>query len=122
MPRRGENELFLEDIILLGEDGYARRNHRLTKMMQPPPGDRRRATYAFLQGDMSFCPPDGMVGQLPPWNPLDGLPGSFQAAFQRAPLHVLRVSKSYITHHEAMSTSPRWMAAAAQTFSQWIES
>ena len=59
---------------------------------------------------------------MPPWNPFDGLPGSLQAAFRRAPLHALLVSRSYITHAEAMSTFPWWMAAAAQAFSQWIES
>ena len=28
----------------------------------------------------------------------------------------------YIMHNKAMSTFPRWMAAAAQAFSKWIES
>ena len=32
------------------------------------------------------------------------------------------MSRSYITHNEAMSTFPQWMAAAAQAFSKWIES
>ena len=61
-------ELVLEDMIQTGEDGYARRNHRLTRIMQLPPGDRRKATYAFLRGDTPFCPPAGRVRQLPPWN------------------------------------------------------
>ena len=30
---------FLEDMMHTGEDGYARRNHRLPKIMQLPPGD-----------------------------------------------------------------------------------
>ena len=30
-------KLFLEDMILLGEDGCARRNRRLTRIMQLPP-------------------------------------------------------------------------------------
>ena len=68
-----------------------------------------------------FCPPVGRVRQLPPWNPFDGLRSSLQTAFQRA-LHALLVSRSYITHNKAMSTFPRWMAAAAQAFSEWIES
>ena len=41
--------------------------------------------------------------------------------FQRAPVHVLLVSKLYIMYDEAMSTFPQWMAAVAQAFSQWIE-
>ena len=57
-----------------------------------------------------------------PWNPFEGLPGSLQAAFQRAPLDALLVSWSYITHTDAMSMFPKCMAAAAHTFSQWIES
>ena len=32
------------------------------------------------------------------------------------------MSRSYITHDEAMSTFPQWMAAAARAFGQWIES
>ena len=115
-------KLFLEDMIQIGEDGYARRNHRLTKIMQLPLRDRRKAAYAFLRGDTPFCPPAGRVRQLPLLNPFDGLPGSLQAAFLRAPLHALLVPRSYITHAEAMSTFPLWMAAAAQAFSQWIES
>ena len=67
--------------------------------------------------DTPFCPPAGRVRQLPPWNPFDRLPGGLQAAFQRAPLQALLVSRSYITHGEAMSTFPQWMAAAAQAFS-----
>ena len=42
---RAKAKLFLEDKILLGEDGYARRNHRLRRIIQLPPGDVRRATY-----------------------------------------------------------------------------
>ena len=68
-------KLFLEALILLGEDGCARRNHRITRIMQLPPGDLRKATCSFLRGDTPFCPPAGRVWQLPPWNPFDGLPG-----------------------------------------------
>ena len=68
-------ELILEDMIRIGEDGYAPRNHRLTKIMQLPPEDRRKATYTFLRGETTFCPPAGMVRQLPPWNPFNSLPG-----------------------------------------------
>ena len=78
--------------------------------------------YAFLRGDTPFCPPAGSVRQMPPWSAYDGLPGNVQATFQRAPLHALVVSRSYITYDEAMSTFPQWMAGAAQAFSQWIES
>ena len=115
-------KLFMEDMIQIGEDVYARRNHRLTQIMQPPMQDRRRAVYVFLRGDTPFCPPAGRVRQLPPWNPYDGLLGNLHAAFQRAPLHALLVSRSYITYKEAMSSFPQWMAAVAQAFSQWIES
>ena len=115
-------KLFFENMIQIGKDGYTRRNHRLTKIMQPPPRDRRNAVYAFVRGDTPFCPPAGRVRQLPPWNPFNGLLSTLQAAFQRAPLHALLVSTSYITHVEAMSTFPHWMAAAAQAFSHWIES
>ena len=83
--------------------------------MQLPMRDRRKAVYAFLRGDTPFCPA-GRVRQLPPWNPFDGLPDNLQATLQRAPLHALLVSRSYITHDEAMSTFPQWMAAAAQAF------
>ena len=41
--------------------------------------------------------------------------------FESAPLHALLVSRSYITHDEAISTFLRWMAAAAQAFGQWIK-
>ena len=115
-------KLFLEDMIQIGEVVHARRNHRLTQIMQLPLRDHRKAVYAFLRGDTPFCPPAGRVRQLPPWNPYDGLPGNLQAAFQRAPLHALLVSRWYITHDEAMSTFPQWMAAAAPAFGQWIES
>ena len=40
---------FVEDMIQIGEDVYARRNHRLTYIMQLPMQDRRRAVYAFLR-------------------------------------------------------------------------
>ena len=122
LPGLAKAKLFLKDMIHIGEDGSARRNHRLTKIMQLPPGDRRKAMYAFLRGDTPFCLPAGRVGQLLPWNPLEALPRSLQAAFHRALLHALLGFRSYITHNEAMSTFPQWMAAAAQTFGQWIES
>ena len=73
------------------------------------------------KGDTPLCPPAGKVREIPPWNPYDGLPDHLQVAFQRAPLHALLVSKSYITYEEAMFTFPQWMAAVAQAFSQWIE-
>ena len=73
-------------------------------------------------GDTPFCPAAGRVQQQPPWNPFDGLPGNLQATFQRAPMHALLVSRSYITYEEAMSSLPHWMAAVAQAFSRWIES
>ena len=115
-------KLFMEDMIHIGEDVYARRNHRPTHIMQLPMRDRRRAVYAFLRGDSPFCPPAGGVRQLPPWNLYDGLPSDLQSAFQRAPLHALLVSSSYITYEEAMSLFPQWMAAVPQGFSQGIES
>ena len=109
-------------MIEIGEDVYARRTHRLTQIMQLPMCDRRKAVYAFLRGDTPFCPPTRRVRQLPPWNPYNGLPGNLQATFQRAALHALLVSRSYITQDEAMSTFPQWMAAAAEAFDQNIES
>ena len=54
-------KLFLEDMIQIGEDGYARRNLQLSRTMQLPPGDRREATYAFLFGDTPFSPLAGRV-------------------------------------------------------------
>ena len=110
-------KLFLEDMIEVGEDVYACRNHRLTRIKQLPMQDRRRAVYAFLRADTPFCPPTGRVERHPPWNPLDGLPDNLQATFQRAPLHALLVPRSYIVHEEAMSSFPHWMAAVAQAFS-----
>ena len=115
-------KLFVEDMIQIGEDAYARRNHRLTQIMQLPMQDRRRAVYVFLRGNTPFCPPAGRVQRQPPWNPFDGLPNNLQATFQRAPLHALLVSRSYITYEEAMSSFPQWMAAPEEAFSQWIES
>ena len=38
--------LFVEDMVQIGEDVYARRNHRLTQIMQLPMQGRRRAVYA----------------------------------------------------------------------------
>ena len=115
-------KLFVEDMVQIGEDVYARRNHRLTQIMQLPMQDRRRAVYAFLRGDTPFCPPAGRIQRRPPWNPFAGLPSDLQATFQRAPLHALLVPRSYIAHEEAMSLFPHWMAAVAQAFSQWIRS
>ena len=115
-------KLFVEDMIQIGEDVCARRNHRLTHIMQLPMQDRRRAVYTFLRGDTPFFPPAGRVQHQPPWNPFDGPPGNLQATYQRAPLDALLVSRSYITYEEAMSSFPHWMAAVAQAFSQWIES
>ena len=54
-------KLFVEDMIQIGEDVYARRNHQLTQIMRLPMQDRRRAVYAFLRGDTPFCPPAGRV-------------------------------------------------------------
>ena len=119
---RAKAKLFVEDMIQIGEDVYARRNHRVTQTMQQPMQDRRRAVYAFLQGDTPFCPPAGRVRRHPPWNPFDGLPDDLQATFQRPPLHALLVPRSYIAHEEAMSSFPHWMAAVAQAFNHWIES
>ena len=118
----GKAELFVEDVVQVGEDVYARRNHRLTQIMQLPMQDRRRAEYAFLRGDTPFCLPAGRVQRRPPWNPFNGLPSELQATFQRAPLHALLVSRSYIEHEEAMSLFPCRMAVVAQAFSQWIGS
>ena len=115
-------KVFVEDMIEIGEDVYAWRNHRLTQIMQLPMQDRRRAVYAFLRGDTHFCPLAGRVQQRPPWNPFDGLPGNLQATFQMAALHALLVSRSNITYEEAMSSFPHWMAAVAQALNQWIES
>ena len=115
-------KLFMEDMIQIGADVYARRNHRLTQIMQLLMQDRRRAVYRFLRGDTPFCPPAGTVRQQPPWNRYDGLPGNLQATFQRALLHAFLVSTSYITYEEAMSSFPHWMAAVAKAFSQWIVS
>ena len=112
-------KLFVEDMVQVGENVYARKNHRLTQIMQLPMQDRRRAVYAFLQGDTPFCVP---VRRHPPWNPFDDLPNDLQATFQRAPLHALLVPRSYIAHEEAMSSFPHWLAAVAQAFSQWIGS
>ena len=114
--------LFVEDMVQIGEDVYARRNHRLTQIMQLPMQDRRRAVYAFLRGDTPFCPPAGRILQRPPWNPFVGLPGDLRATFLRAPLHALLVSRSCIEHEEALSLFPHWMAAVAQAFDRWIGS
>ena len=112
-------KLFVEDMVQIGEDVYARRNHRLTQIMQLPMQDRRRAVYTFLRGDTPFCPPAGRVWRHPPRNPFDGLPNDLQTTFQRAPLHALLVPRSCIAHEVAMSSFPQWMAAA---FSQWVGS
>ena len=114
-------KLFVEDMVQVGEDVYARRNHRLTQIMQLPMQDRRRAVYAFLRGDTPFCSPAGRVQRRLPWNPFDGHPSDLQATFQRAPLHALLVPRSCIAHEEAMSLFPHWMAAVAQAFNQWID-
>ena len=98
--------LFVEDMVQIGEDVYARRNHRLSQIMQLPMQDRRRAVYAFLRGDTPFCPPAGRILQRPPWNPFAGLPGDLRATFLRAPLHALLVSRSCIEHDEALSLFP----------------
>ena len=115
-------KLFVEDMVQVGEDVYARRNHRLTQIMQLPMQDQRRAVYAFMRGDTPFCPSARGVRRHPPWNPFDGLPNDVQATFQRAPLHALLVPRSYIAHEDAMSLFPQWMAAVAKAFNQWIGS
>ena len=115
-------KLFMEDMVQVGEDVYARRNHRLTQIMHLPMQDRRRAVYAFLRGDTPLCLPAGRVQRRPPWNPFAGLLGDLRATFQRAPLHATLVPRSYIAHEEAMSLFPHWMAAVAQAFSQWVGS
>ena len=103
---RAKARLFVEDMVQIGEDVYARRNHRLTQIMQLPMQDRRRAVYAFLRGDTPFCPPAGRIQQRPPWNPFAGLPGDLRATFLRAPLHALLVPRSCIAQDEAMSLFP----------------
>ena len=74
-------KLLPEDMIVLGDDGYAQRNQRLTRIKWLPPGDPRKATYSFVLGGMPFCPLAGMVRQLTPWNPFFPLPHDLQAAF-----------------------------------------
>ena len=54
-------KLFVEDMVQMSEDVYARRNHRLTKIMQLLRQNRKRAMYAFLRGDTPFCPPAGRI-------------------------------------------------------------
>ena len=98
-------KLFLQHMIHIGEDGYVR-SDPLTNIMHLPLRDRRKAANAFLRGDTPLWPPARRDRQLPPWNAFDGLLGSPQAAFERAPLHALLVSGSYIAHAEAMSTFP----------------
>ena len=71
---RERANLFLKDMIPIGEDVYARRNHRLTQIMQLPMRDQRKAVYASMRADTPFCPPAGRVGQQLPWNPCDGPP------------------------------------------------
>ena len=115
-------KLFPEDMIQVGEDVYAQRNHQLTQIMQLPMQDRRRAVYAFLRGDTPFCPPAERIQRRPPWNPLDGFPSDLQATFQRAPLHALLVPRLCIAHEQATSLFPHWMAAVAQAFSKCIGS
>ena len=84
IPGSGEGLALLDDMIQIGEDGYGRRNHWVTNIMQLPPGDCKKATYAFLRGDTPLCPLAGGVRRLPAWNSFDGLPGILEAAFQRA--------------------------------------
>ena len=115
-------KLFLEDRIHIGQDVYARRNHHLTQIMEPVMQDRRKAAYAFLRGDTPFCPPAARVRQLQPWNLYDGLPGNLQTTFQRAPLHAVLLSRSYLMQDEARSRFLQWIAAAAQACSQRIKS
>ena len=115
-------KLSVEDMVQVGEDVYARRNHQLAQIMRLPMQDWRRAVYAFLRGDTPFCPPGGRIQRRPPWNPFAGLPSNLQATSQKVPLHALLVLRSYIAHGEAMSLLPHWMAAVAQAFSQWIGS
>ena len=67
-------KLFVEDMVQVGEDVYACRNHRLTQIMQLLMQDRRRAVYAFLRGDTPFCLSAGRIQQRLPWNPFDDLP------------------------------------------------
>ena len=67
-------KVLLEDMMLLGEDGYAQRNHCLPGIMQPPPGVRRRAMYSLLREDTPCCLPAVRIRQPPRGNPFDGLP------------------------------------------------
>ena len=112
-----KDRLFVEDMVQIGEDVYARRNHRLTQIMQLPMQDQRRAGYAFRRGDTPSCLPAGGIQPRPPRNQFAGLPGNLRATFQRAPLHTLLVPRSCIPHEETMSLFPHWMAAVAQAFS-----
>ena len=91
-------KVLLEDMILRGEDGYARRNHLLLEIMQLPLGDQKRATYSFLRGDTPFWPPASRVRLLPPWSPLDGLPADLQAAFEGTAACVAGVKVVHYMH------------------------
>ena len=59
-----KSQLFLEDMIQMGEDVYAKRNQRVTQIMQLPMKDWMKALYVFLRGDTPFAQPAGMVLQL----------------------------------------------------------
>ena len=59
-------KVFMEDMVQVGEDVYARRNHQLAQIMQLPLQDGRRAVYAFLRGDTPFCLPAGRIQRRPP--------------------------------------------------------
>ena len=43
-----KSKLLMQDMIQIGEDAYARRNHRRTQIMQLPIQDRRNAVDVFL--------------------------------------------------------------------------
>ena len=46
--------LFLVDMIKIGEYGYAQRNDRLTKIIELLPGNQRKVAYVFLRGARAF--------------------------------------------------------------------
>ena len=48
-------KLFVENMVPIGENLYARKNHRLIQIMQLPMQDRRRAVYTFLRGGTPLC-------------------------------------------------------------------
>ena len=82
-------------------------------------GCQRAIVHLLARGD-GILPTSKAVSQAAPWSLFDSLPTGLQADLRQPPLHALLVTRSCISHTEAMVVPLQWLVAMAQVHEQWL--